>query len=338
MHKGFVDIIESLDEVRQGGIFVQRRDARIKVLDVFAAKKIDNGLEALLVRVHPNILPPNDNWPTSIGFNIQFRNWAKDPSYSLLCLELSSAEFRDVFLDLAENICAVLQGESDPLTAVSKMLERLLHAQIFFKTYKPDGLSEEAQVGLFGELEMLRSLFLNELDQNIAVSGWTGCNTANQDFQYPKFALEVKTTRSAAPPTVKISNIQQLDGEGFDCLILSIVLVDQNQSNGKSLPKIVSIVRNLLTGLALQRFNEKLEKADYHDHQEKLYDKVLYHVKEVVHFGVKDGFPRITRNQLPLGVQLTNYQISLNACMPFRIDQCAVAELLNSLNKKGEHG
>lgn len=331
MSESFATIVDSLEKTGQKGVFVQRRDSRIRVLDVFAARKIDSGLEALLIQVQPVLLPRVEDWPQSEGFHVEIRPAEGKPGAALVCLELSSPEYSDVFLSLAEDVCRILQRESEPGEAIRAMLQRLFRWQEFLKRYRPDGLSEEARVGLFGELEVLRSIFLGVLDNSKAVAGWRGCRGANQDFQYPAFALEVKTTRAVAPDRIHVSNILQLDEEGIDTMFLCLVLVEQNESAGVSLPGIVADVRSRLDGHALDLFNEGLVEVGYLDTHEEFYAATLYRVKDVRAFSVTGDFPRLLRNAIPEGIKDVRYQISIDACGPYRINCETVVNAVREL-------
>lgn len=333
MTESFSEIVDSFENTDQKGIFVQRRDPRVSVLDVFAARKIACGLEALLVQVQPVLLPGIEDWPQSEGFHVEIRPAEGKPGFALVCLELSSTKFRDVFLALAEDICSVLLLEKEPDEAIHAMLRRLFRWQEFLRKYRPDGLSEEDRIGLFGELEVLRSLFLGSLEDSKAVAGWRGCRGANQDFQYPSFALEVKTTRAATPDRIHISNVLQLDEEGIDTMFLCLVLVEQNESTGISLPGIVAEVRNRLNGHALDLFNEGLIEVGYLDTHVSNYTTTLYRVKEVRPFSVIGEFPRLLYKAIPKGVKGVKYQVSIDACDPYLVDYNAVISVVRKLNE-----
>jgi hypothetical protein len=60
---------------------------------------------------------------------------------------------------------------------------------------KARGLSEEAEVGLFGELLLLGHL-LKTIDPASAISAWRGPSAEEHDFGLPTLDLEVKTTTS----------------------------------------------------------------------------------------------------------------------------------------------
>lgn len=337
MSENFAEIVGSFEETGRTGIFVQRRDSRIEVLDVFAARKIESGLEALLVQVRPTLLPPIEAWPRSEGFHVEIRPSQGTLGAVLVCLELTALEFRDVFLSLAEDICSALQRESEPGEAIRAMLKRLFRWQAFLRKHRLHGLSEDARTGLFGELEVLRSLFLGVLEDSRAVAGWRGCRGANQDFQYPDFALEVKTTRAVTPDRIHISNVGQLDEEGIENMFLYLIRVEQNQSAGVSLPGIVAEIRSRLDVHALDLFNEGLIEVGYLDMQEELYAATLYRVKAWQAFRVTGEFPRLRREAIPEGVKRVEYQIGIDACSPYCVEHEVVSNAIRNLKDDSEH-
>lgn len=337
MTERFAEIVDSFEDAGQKGVFVQRRDSRIGALDVFAARKIESGLEALLVQVQPSLLPRIEDWPRSEGFHVEIRPSQGKSEAVLVCLELTASEFRDVFLSLAEDVCRVLEQESEPGEAIRAMLRRLFRWQEFLRKHRPDGLSDEARIGLFGELEVLRSLFLGVLEDSKAVAGWRGCRGANQDFQYPDFALEVKTTRAVTPDRIHISNILQLDEEGIKTMFLYLVLVEQNEAAGVALPDIVAELRSRLNGHARDLFNEGLVEVGYLDTHETLYATTLYRVREVWPFSITGQFPKLRLGDIPEGVKGVQYQIGIDACKPYRIEHEMVLTALRILNDDSEH-
>lgn len=335
MPETFTEIVDSLEDGGLSGLFVQKRDNRVQVLDVFAARKIESGLEALLIQVDLNLLPRIEEWPMSEGFQIEIRRMTgRNDTSSLLCLELCSSEFREVFLALAEDICGVIRQQTDPSQAIRAMLRQLFRWQEFLRKHRHDGLSDEERAGLFGELEVLQELFLKTMEPKQAVEGWRGCRKANQDFQYPGLALEVKTTRAATPDRIHVSNVQQLDEEGIDNMFLSLVCVDQNESAGTSLPEIVADLRGGLPEAALMLFNEGLMEVGYLDSHKQLYERARYQVKEIMTFVVIEGFPRMRRNQVPAGVKGVKYQISIDACRRYLVDHEALLVTLSNLRGK----
>jgi hypothetical protein len=339
MNNLFTPVIDSLNMSGQSGLFSQKRINEIKTIDTFAAKKTENELEALLIQLDSQLLTGIEEWPRSEGFEVILR--PGDASSALktrVCLELCSAQYREVFHALCEDICKVLAEATDANNAVRGLHLRLYRWQEFLKRNRPDGLSPEEQTGLFGELTILQQLFLKHLQPVQGIDGWRGYKKAPQDFQYPDFAMEVKTTRAVTPDQVQISNIQQLDDEGIKTMILTIVWVNQNATVGSTLPDIIDDIRESLPYPAIEQFNEGLIEVGYLDIHQYLYDKQLYQVKEVMHFEVRDGFPRITRDQIPEGIRNIKYQISIDRCKPFSIDTSNIILMIKDILTEQQNG
>ena len=112
-----------------------------------------------------------------------------------------------------------------------------------------------------------------------------------------------------------------------------MVYVDQNESTGKSLPSIVAAIRDLIQEPALDLFNEGLTEVGYLDTHKNIYVKTLYHLKEIISFKVAEGFPRVRRSQILDGVKQVNYQISIDACRPFRVEHGVVEEAVKNLKE-----
>lgn len=339
MGDNFEEIVGSLTATTQEGLFVQKRDSRIRALSVFAARNISNSLEALLVQTKPALLATLEEWPKSEGFDVVLRPVkGKVGDATLVCLELTSPRYRDVFMSLAEDICKVVSVETDAQSALQKMHRRLYRWQEFLKRHREEGLSPEQRVGLFGELEILQEVFLKTLEPVHAIQGWRGCKKAHQDFQYQGFALEVKATRAVTPDRIHISNIQQLDEEGVDEMFLSLVWLHQNESSGRSLPAIIAEIRSTLSDPAETLFNEGLMEVGYLDIHQSIYEKELYQVRKITVFLVGEGFPRLTHSMIPDGIKGVKYQISIDACGPFLVEEDAFQSSVHNLKGRLENG
>ena len=333
MSDPFAVIIESLDHHGSGGKYVRKRDPRISILDVYAAKKIDSGLEALLIETDPHLLKGISEWPNCEGFTVDVEpvEGTKPGTAVRICLALCNPRFRSVFISLGESICQAIEAEADARKAIRKVHDLLYTWQQFLKKHSPDGLSDQARVGLFGELEILLSLFLKNLDKTAALRGWRGCKKAHQDFQYVDFALEVKTTRAVTPKTISISNVRQLDDDNIKELCLSVVNVEQNPSAGISLQQQVNKIKEVLNPAALELFEEGLRELGFIEGHTELYESELYSVKTITHYAVGEGFPRMLVHQIPEGVKDVKYQISIDSCESYQVENTVVVEKVKQL-------
>ena len=72
-------------------------------------------------------------------------------------------------------------------------------------------LSPEAEIGLIGELTLLRSIIEAGVAPATAIESWVGPLDGIQDFEIGAGALEVKATLSTAAFPARIGSLEQLD-------------------------------------------------------------------------------------------------------------------------------
>ncbi len=161
----------------------------------------------------------------------------------------------------------------------------------------------------------------NEKTSTKAVNAWTG---AEQEFQAKDFTLgsvgiEIKFT-SSKQPRIKVSNERQLDAENLSDLFLVLYSTEAVKDNGISLNSIVEQTRQIIsTEEERNIFNGKLQLNGYFDEDNEHYGK-MYSIKKTFSFEVTTDFPKIVRNQLPLGIYDTSYSIEISAVENFIID------------------
>jgi hypothetical protein len=326
----YTRVIDSIDPPHDTGTYTQKRIAEVRALGVFAAIHTESQLEAILFEVELASLARVDSWPSGEGFRIETQPLDREPQQARLSIRLTESRYRDLFLVFANDISEVLTGHSRAETAVRAVHQRVCKWQEFLKEHGPDGLSEERQAGLFGELHILENIFLARMSETGALSSWRGCRKANQDFQFRDFALEVKTCRAAIPSVVHISNIEQLTGGIIEHFFLTVVHVHQNESEGDTLPGIISRIRSRLDDPSYGMFSDGLAEVGYLDVHAGVYSRTRYLVREVLNYQVGDGFPRLLLEQIPEGVKAVKYQIGLDACQPYRVEAEAVIRAVQS--------
>ena len=169
------------------------------------------------------------------------------------------------------------------------------------------------------------------------MKGWRGCQRAHQDFQYLDFALEVKTTRAVTPETISISNVRQLDDEHIKELYLSVVNVEQSPSSGCSLQQQVTKIKNALSGTSLELFEEGLREVGFIEGHTEAYERELYSIKSIVHYSVKDGFPRMLIDQVPVGIKGIKYQIKIDSCQSYQVESPLVLDQVKKIEERIEN-
>ena len=99
-----------------------------------------------------------------------------------------------------------------------------------------------------------------------------------------------------------------------------------------TLPEMVDSLRAALPDDARDMLDQGLEEMGYSDAHRKLYSRTRYQQLDLLHFEVRDGFPRLTRDQISEGVKSVRYDLSVDACKPFRTDEAA---LLKRITENG---
>ena len=334
MKPTYTDIVSELSTPEQGGKYVQKRDDRIKVLRVFAARrKYKNiSLEALLLVVNPNDLPLYEEI-SSDGFSINqlAAEGADFSNETRLCINLLNEEYREVFHILAEDICQVLICQSSTKVGILAVFERIQKWQKLLHQNGPKGLSDEKQVGLFGELKVLHDLFLNHLSAREAIEGWVGPKRADQDFQFDDLSVEVKTSRSSLPDFIRVSNERQLESRNHEDLILVLLSVCDDQITGVTLPQLVEQIEASLNERVCSTFKDRLFNYGYLHAQKHLYQDQSYAFNHCSYYKVDDGFPRIISDGLPIGVNNVKYKVNVDACHSHLVSEPVVISKIESL-------
>jgi hypothetical protein len=227
--------------------YLMRRILTDVQYDVFLALEKPSGLR-LMIRVrHRAIEKGIATYPASSSFEVRRVLLNKeDKDHITLQLILTNVRYSDIFTTLVQDIVDHIATIPDEEKAVSAFLARLRRWQIFLEQHNPDGLSETAQQGLYGELWFLRQAVLPQLGTLRGVLSWSGPGATQQDFQFSGYAIEVKTTTSKQHQKLTISSERQLDDTGTGVLILLHLSLDARQGGGETLPSVVASMRSLL--------------------------------------------------------------------------------------------
>ena len=234
-------------------------------------------------------------------------------------VRLADDGFADLFAPLAGDLVGHLAALPRAADAGPALIERLLRWRKLLERVGPDGLGQEAQRGLYGELRFMRDHLVPAVGAGRALDAWEGPGGADQDFQLGRVAVEAKTTVGRAPGQIAVSSERQLDTTGLDLLVLYYLALDARAGAGENLPAAVDSVRAALAGTpaARARFEERLIEAGFLEAHRHRYERTGYTVRSEAFFIVRDDFPRLTERDLPRGVGGVRYSISVAECARF---------------------
>lgn len=244
---------------------------------------------------------------------------------SHLTLVLESQEDGKIFLFLCNSLMEATKKTSagNDSAAARIILTHLSRWQNLLHNRGSKFLTLEKQAGLFGELLVLRDIYLANLSPRQAVESWTGPMGDEQDFGYGDSLVEVKTARTTRDQELRIASMNQLDSiSGSISLVFQTVgIFDDQPPKSLTLNALVSSINEVLEAAGTEivdQFGMRLAMVGYEVHPE--YDK--HHFAPVSRriFAVENDFPRICAAELRPGVVKASYSILLDACLPHELD------------------
>lgn len=298
--------------------------------DVFACLFWPSGRPGLLIEGDGAYRPAGNRIPTCRGVRTVHEVIATPAERTVLRVMLEDDRLLDIFAVLSADLIDAAIGEPTVAAALRRCIDRLCLWQGLFERVPPEGLSDERQRGMFGELLTLETLLLPRLGTLASVTAWVGPDPANQDFIHGGSAVEVKTSLAKRHARISISNEKQLDERPYDALVLAHLRLDESASLGESLPVVVARLRHLLAGdpAASRQLDDRLMLGGYLDVHAPIYLPNRWRVSSSRYFRVEGEFPRLTEANLPPGVGDINYSIIADDLGAFEISATDAAALL----------
>lgn len=234
----------------------------------------------------------------------------------LVCLHTA---FRRTFLYVADGILkSVNERPSAPKDAV---LQNLQYWRRFWSS-SAEALSQEAALGLFGELWFMERWI--GLPQGL--NHWVGPSGSVHDFRWDEFSVEVKATRvgSQTPAIHRITSLEQLAVAAAQRLYLFSLRVSPDEGAANNLPSLVERIREAVQPYPdiLMTFLDRLAESGYSPSHADSYSQCWRVLAEDL-YEVGEEFPRLTSESIlggvPNGVVGISYSVVVDACSPWRI-------------------
>lgn len=245
-------------------------------------------------------------------------------------VSLERRDLENIFCIVAADLIEAAERELDATLAIMALFSRLSAWQAFLKVRR-SGLGREAVIGLVGELLFARHLS-GVAGLQPAVDAWKGPVRGLHDFLRHSHAVEVKTTAGVAP-LIEVSTLDQLEDIGLSALLLAHIRLVEAPT-GLTLPTLVSALRDDIQRSApasLRPFSDALLAAGYADVDAEIYGDLAFQLVDITFYRVREGFPRLTRAAVPIGVTDARYRLDARALQPYLIDQTAVNGLLREM-------
>lgn len=278
----------------------------------------------LLLRILRSNSPEADSLPQSKGFEVRAVSLPEDTEdNATLELILTDSRFTDIFTSLVQDVVDDITAQKNEMSMIRAFIERLVKWQQFLDRYGNEGLGDEAQRGMYGELWFLRKYLIPILGINKAIDAWKGSSRKAQDFLFSDCAVEVKTTISKQHQKMYIASERQLDDTGLAALFLQHISLMESSGSCETLSDIVEDIRKIIAAepTAVQKMEDSLFEGGYLNAHADRYNKTGYTVRSSSIFRIREGFPRITERDLLNGVGDVYYSVNVSECMHYVIPE-----------------
>lgn len=286
--------------------------ASVGTCSLRAGRSFPDKEEALLAGFASSTVPPAEKLPEGQGFAVA----RVDPSgdgMTWLALTRKAHGSLELFSAMAADVVHALSNEeaSDEHRLLRVFLGRIRAWQEFMRK-GAQALSPEAEIGLIGELTLLRAIIDAGVPSALAIESWVGPLDGIQDFELGTGALEVKATLSTSGFPAKIGSLEQLDDSTRQPLFIAGARLRQTET-GQNLPDFVDAMRVAVKGdaEAERLLAERLLAAGYFDsHADRYPRRFVLAGTRVVE--VATDFPRLTPGKVPMGIMRAMYEIDLD--------------------------
>lgn len=271
--------------------------------------------ESMLIGFTVAALPKQTSLPQCKGFTLEVIELPyQGVRYLCLAITRQSSGSLDIFSAMLHDIIMVLErsGRTEQ-EHIANVIERISGWQRFMSREDDGTLSAEAELGLLGELQVLRSLLNAGISGCEALNWWQGPTDSLHDFVCPFGDIEVKSSTRSGSFSANVAPLDQLDESLVQSLYLAAVQFSLSAS-GLRLPQHIDSIRLLLNGNQefVDALDGKLLAAGYHQALASRYQRQFSYLLTSF-YEVNGNFPRLSKGSVPAGVIDARYRIEIDS-------------------------
>jgi hypothetical protein len=294
------------------------------------ARQFPSNEEAMLIGYTFVKIPSNLNLPNGQGFRMERAELSEaGGSHRWLALIRQPAGGIELFASVVADILGLLSNatELNEFQVHRHLLGRVRGWQEFMRKGR-DGLTDEAEQGLFAELYVLNTMLDSGEQLHGSVDAWKGPLDGLHDFVLPKGAIEIKSSMAPIGFSVKVGSLEQLNEANVANLFLVGIRLSA-QPQGHTLVEVIGCCRETLKSdpSVSKVFENALLDVGYLDIHSESYTR-RFVVSEVLIFGIEYNFPRLVPHNVPNAIRRAQYEIDLALVAPKRL---TLLELIKSL-------
>lgn len=296
---------------------------------VLAGRHFPKGEEAVLIGFRTAPLPTQEALPQGRGFSVSL---ARDQILPAPCIALARRAHasREIFTMMAADVLAMLDRHAcaAEMDLLHLFLGRIRGWQEFMERGSVSILGPDAELGLVGELVLLRRLIDHGIPARTVLEAWQGPLRGLHDFVLGSGAIEVKATATVQGFQARVQSLDQFDETVRQPLFCCAVRFTE-RADGATLPEHIDAAAALLQGdfLALGLFETRLLQAGYLAATADRYTRRL-NPREVRLLRIGETFPRLTASTVPAGVLRARYDVDLDL---IALEDVGLSEALRQL-------
>lgn len=304
------------------GLTYRRYSAELNS-EIFGAISNEERRRALAIEIDINLSFDLDSWDTFRDINLRFIPSSKNKSRKFFVISLVSNEHREIFTTLCEDLVNTISILEEETKIVTQIIQRLIKWQSLFTALNNQGLSNQAQAGLYGECTYLKRALEYDSNYYERIRSWVGPDKQIQDFQGSGWAVEIKTTYGKNHQKLHIANERQLDDSFIPHIVLAHYSFDIRESDSRTLNNLIDEIIELIQGdsRSLNLFRAKLLDVGYFDIHRNIYELRSYSLRAQHYYRVSGNFPRIVEGDVPDGVGDVRYSIVLSDSSDWEIEE-----------------
>lgn len=315
-------------EGRRGWLTVIVRDGY--PCRILAGRKFPGNEEAILFGFRTARIPTSHALPEGRGFSVTLvEDDHGESGWKWIALGRRASANPDLFTMMAVDVIGAVEESShlpeDRLAA--RLVDRVRAWQEFMQRSGSGLLSPDEELGLFGEVLMLRTLLEKGMPPAAAVQAWQGPVGGCQDFAINTGGIEVKSSASGGRFIARVSSLEQLDDSTRNPIFVAAMSLAGDEA-GQTLGECISHVRSQLDGdSALDMFTVRLLHAGYAERVASHYGRrCVLRTLRMLH--VQGAFPRITRTGVPAGIVKARYEVDLDSAASHAVPLDVALQLL----------
>ena len=244
-----------------------------------------------------------------------------------LCITLIDSSLKDLFTAITSDLVSASSVSNTEAGAAQIFTHRLSRWAELLEERKKHGLSFSQQLGLLGELYVIdRALQNSIVSAHTIISGWRGPDGDARDINLGCISVEVKAALGTSKNTLKISSLDQLDTIDNGVVIAHCKF--SSADKGVCLSSLIEKIETYLevNSIEYTDFRKKLYLAGYDPEGD--YINNYYELIKHTLYQVCEGFPRLTRVNVALGICTVNYEIDCSSLSDFVIDEAELERLI----------